>query len=50
MRADVTGCDIDGLDAVVAVDVAVALGRFGLGPARAVARAGPAEARARPPG
>jgi secretion/DNA translocation related TadE-like protein len=50
MRADVTRCDVDGLDAVIAVEVSVALGRFGLGPARAVARAGPAETRARAPG
>lgn len=44
MRADLGSCDVENLDVVVAVDVTVALGRFGVGPARAVARAGPAEA------
>lgn len=41
MHATVENCAVDELDVVVAVDVAVALGRFGVGPARAVARAGP---------
>ncbi|WP_370647140.1 Rv3654c family TadE-like protein [Mycobacterium sp. IDR2000157661] len=44
MRATVVRCDTDGLDVVVAVAVPVELGRFGSGPAHAVARAGPAAA------
>ena len=43
MRANITRCDVDALDVVVVVDVSITLGRFGVGPARAVARAGPAE-------
>jgi len=35
-------CNVDGLDVVVAVDARVALTAWGVGPARAVARAGPA--------
>lgn len=42
MRASVSLCEADALDVVVAVDVSIDLGRFGVGPARAVARAGPA--------
>nr|WP_090346582.1 Rv3654c family TadE-like protein [Mycolicibacterium malmesburyense]CRL79200.1 helicase/secretion neighborhood TadE-like protein [Mycolicibacterium malmesburyense] len=42
MRTEVAQCDVSGLDIVVAVEIPVALGRFGLGTARAVARAGPA--------
>jgi secretion/DNA translocation related TadE-like protein len=41
MRTVVTGCAVDGLDVTVTVDAAVALGRFGIGPASAAARAGP---------
>jgi secretion/DNA translocation related TadE-like protein len=41
MRTTVTRCVIEDLDVVVTVDAAVALGRFGVGPARAAARAGP---------
>jgi secretion/DNA translocation related TadE-like protein len=41
MRTTVTRCVIEDLDVVVTVDTAVALGRFGVGPARAAARAGP---------
>jgi secretion/DNA translocation related TadE-like protein len=41
MRTRVTQCVIEDLDVVVTVDAAVALGRFGVGPARAAARAGP---------
>lgn len=44
MRATVAGCDVHGLDVVVAVTVPVDLGRFGGGSAHAVARAGPVEA------
>jgi secretion/DNA translocation related TadE-like protein len=44
MRTTVTGCVVDDLDVIVTVDVSVALGRFGVGPARATARAGPVEA------
>nr|CRL74110.1 helicase/secretion neighborhood TadE-like protein [Mycolicibacterium komanii] len=43
MRTEVAQCRTDDLDIVVAVQVPVTLGRFGLGAARAVARAGPAE-------
>ncbi|OBG15890.1 helicase [Mycolicibacterium celeriflavum] len=43
MRADMTQCEVVDLDVVVAVDVSVRLGRFGLVPARAVARAGPGD-------
>ncbi|MGV0744209.1 Rv3654c family TadE-like protein [Mycolicibacterium sp. XJ870] len=43
MRASVTACRIDGLDVVLDVQVAVDLGRWGVGPAKAAARAGPAE-------
>jgi secretion/DNA translocation related TadE-like protein len=41
MRTTVTRCVIEHLDVVVTVDAAVTLGRFGVGPARAAARAGP---------
>lgn len=44
MRTTVTRCVVDELDVVVTVDVPVALGRLGMGPARAAARAGPADA------
>jgi secretion/DNA translocation related TadE-like protein len=43
MHAAVTRCVVDQLDVMVTVDAAVALGRIGIGPARAAARAGPAE-------
>jgi len=43
MAATVADCAVDGLDVVVAVDVPAALGRLGMGTARAVARAGPVE-------
>ena len=41
MRAGVTRCAVEGLDVVLQVQVAVRVGRFDLGPARATARAGP---------
>lgn len=41
MGAHVSRCVVDGLDVVVTADVRVALGRFGVRPARAQARAGP---------
>lgn len=41
MRTSVTGCRIDVLDVVVSVETSVQLGRFGVGTAGAVARAGP---------
>ena len=41
MRTSVSQCTVDDLDVVVTVDAAVALGRFGVRPARATARAGP---------
>jgi secretion/DNA translocation related TadE-like protein len=43
MDAAVTSCVVHDLDVVVAVDAAVELGRFAVGPARAQARAGPAD-------
>lgn len=42
MRVRVTECRIEQLDVVVRVEERVQLGRFGIGVARAVARAGPA--------
>lgn len=44
IEATVTDCIVDELDVVVLVEVNVQLGRFDVGPARARARAGPAEA------
>ena len=41
MDARVTACAVEALDVVVTVDVDAALGRWGLGAARAAARAGP---------
>jgi secretion/DNA translocation related TadE-like protein len=41
MDARVTACTVESLDVVVTVDVDAALGRWGLGAARAAARAGP---------
>ncbi|MGV0815409.1 Rv3654c family TadE-like protein [Mycolicibacterium boenickei] len=43
MRSVVAGCHIDGLDVVLEVSVPVRLGRWGVGPARASARAGPVD-------
>ncbi|MGV0790454.1 Rv3654c family TadE-like protein [Mycolicibacterium sp. XJ1819] len=40
-QTSATGCAVDELDVVVTVEAAVTLGRFALGPARAIARAGP---------
>ncbi|MCV7069052.1 helicase, partial [Mycolicibacterium farcinogenes] len=37
------GCRIDGLDVVLEVAVPVRLGRWGAGPAKASARAGPVD-------
>jgi secretion/DNA translocation related TadE-like protein len=45
MRTAIADCSVAGLDVVVAVDVSVALGRLGIGTARAVARAGPVDSR-----
>jgi secretion/DNA translocation related TadE-like protein len=44
MRTTVTRCVVDELDVIVTVDAPVALGRIGMGPARAAARAGPVDA------
>ena len=44
MRTTMAECVIDHLDVVVVVEATVGLGRFGVGPARATARAGPADA------
>lgn len=41
MRTVVATCVVDELDVIVTAEVAVRLGRFGIGTARAVARAGP---------
>jgi secretion/DNA translocation related TadE-like protein len=43
MGTTVTQCAVEHLDVIVTVDAAVALGRFGTGPARATSRAGPVE-------
>jgi secretion/DNA translocation related TadE-like protein len=37
----VTRCEVDELDVIVTVEAAMPLGRIGIGPARAAARAGP---------
>jgi secretion/DNA translocation related TadE-like protein len=42
MRTALAACDVHELDVVVTVDAQVALALWGLGPARAIARAGPA--------
>ena len=44
MNTAVTRCGVEQLDVVVTVDAMVVLGRLGIGPARAAARAGPGEA------
>ena len=44
MNAAVTRCAVEDLDVVVTVRPRVRLGRIGVGPARATARAGPADA------
>lgn len=41
MHTVLTECEVDGLDVVVRVDARMALDSWGLGPARAAARAGP---------
>lgn len=43
MDASVARCAVEDLDVVVAVEVQVAVGRLAVGPARALARAGPAQ-------
>lgn len=43
MRTTVAQCRVDGLDVVLTVHAEVRLGRWGIGPATAVARAGPSE-------
>ncbi|MDT5076580.1 MAG: hypothetical protein QOJ80_1217 [Mycobacterium sp.] len=43
MRSTITSCRVEQLDVVVGVDVPVQLGRWGVGAARALARAGPAD-------
>jgi secretion/DNA translocation related TadE-like protein len=43
MGASVTDCTVTGLDVVVSAEVSAALGRYGVGAARAVARAGPVD-------
>jgi secretion/DNA translocation related TadE-like protein len=44
MNAAVTRCEVQDLDVLVSVETRVPLGRFAVGPARATARAGPADA------
>jgi secretion/DNA translocation related TadE-like protein len=46
MGGTIASCVIEDLDVVVSVNVAAELGRWGLGTARAAARAGPVDARA----
>jgi secretion/DNA translocation related TadE-like protein len=41
MHASVVGCGVEDLDVIVTVDVSVSLSRWGIGTARAAARAGP---------
>jgi secretion/DNA translocation related TadE-like protein len=43
MHSVVASCRVEDLDVIVGVDVPVDLGRWGLGSARAAARAGPGE-------
>ncbi|MET0456072.1 MAG: Rv3654c family TadE-like protein [Mycobacterium sp.] len=43
MKATVAECTLEDLDVVVAVDVPISLGRWGIQVARGAARAGPAE-------
>jgi secretion/DNA translocation related TadE-like protein len=43
MDTALTDCTVHGLDVLVTVDARVALGAWRVGPARAVARAGPAD-------
>lgn len=43
MHAVVGGCRVEGLDVVLDVHIAINIGRFGVGPARASARAGPVD-------
>lgn len=43
MSAETVSCETADLDIVVVVDIPVYLGRFGMGTARAMARAGPGE-------
>lgn len=43
MGSSVADCTVSDLDVVVAVEVSAVLGRFGVGTARAVARAGPVD-------
>src|SRR3954470_17032148 len=43
MRTAVTQCVVEDLDVIVTVDAPLAVGRMGVGPARAAARAGPAD-------
>lgn len=45
MRAVVNACAVDGLDIVLTAEAAVTLGRWGVRPATAHARAGPADVR-----
>lgn len=44
MRTDVSDCRVDALDVVVSVETRIDLGRFGIGTAGAIARAGPVTA------
>ena len=43
MRTAVTQCVVEDLDVIVTVEAQVPFGRMGVGPARATARAGPAD-------
>lgn len=48
MRGAVTSCRVDRLDVIVRVEVIARLGRWGVGVARAQARAGPVEEEGTP--
>jgi secretion/DNA translocation related TadE-like protein len=48
MGATIASCAVDGLDVVVSAEVAAELGRWGVGTARAAARAGPVDDQASP--
>jgi secretion/DNA translocation related TadE-like protein len=43
MRTAVTACRVEGLDVIVTVEATARLGRWGVGVARGMARAGPVE-------
>lgn len=48
MRTEAVACSVDGLDVIVTVEAPTDVSVFRMGPAQAVARAGPGEAVAQP--